>query len=749
MNNPLHCSHHSALLNSLRYTLRPILLSALMFSPYVAAAPSWGEFQQDDCTHSNPATRQYSAVLNNIPWGQSWEAACAVTEATINGQTYSQPHRCVNTGFAMWGEFDVADASCEANWATLVGTDYHTHQDDGCQTSGQYAGKRKYSSRLWNVSGESWEQACAEMSMTLAGKTYTSPHACINTQSTGMWGEWYLPDSSCSATPASYVRGVDDLLKSTDALSGYIDMHTHLMSHLGFGGTIFHGSPYGEPAVALASCPSGNDEDHAEGHSRVEDILKDDLIDILGAVLATSTHENAGYNTLPFWPAYNSYTHQTMYYDWLKRAYEGGMRTMVALAVNGDYMFGATDNGLPDIIKGTQIATNPVYDLNDMETLRRQTAGVYAMQDWIDQKYGGAGLGWFRIVTSAAQAQSVIASGKLAVVLGSEVDYLADCDLVSCAQSQVDLAMQEIYDLGIRYVFPIHLKTNGFGGAAIYNILASGDTYDCKHYSQDCNLQGLTVQGEILITELMKKGMIIDVGHMSARSLADTLDIAESEAYPGIVTGHTGAYDMANQGNRHEGNLKGEDFQRIVALGGMIGLIAGQGNREEVSEWHEDDGSYLAHACGGTSQTFAQSYLYLKHLLGSDANAGRISVGTDFNGFAHMPGPRFGTDACPGGSSTISQTTTSQVIYPFATDPALINAATQATPVMFNNTYQFGQRSFDFNTQGLSHIGLMPEFFEDLRQQGLSRSDLEPVYRSAGYFTQMWQAAEIKSQSVE
>ena len=112
---------------------------------------------------------------------------------------------------------------------------------------------------------------------------------------------------------------------------------------------------------------------------------------------------------------------------------------MVVLAVNGDYMFGATDNGLPDIIKGIAIASNPVLDLNDMLILHRLTSAVYAMQDWIDQQSGGA---------------------------------------------------------------------------ATYNILASGDKYDCKHYGQNCNTLGLTDMGKFVMKELMKKGMIIDVGHI-------------------------------------------------------------------------------------------------------------------------------------------------------------------------------------------------------------------------------------------
>jgi len=65
------------------------------------------------------------------------------------------------------------------------------------------------------------------------------------------------------------------------------------------------------------------------------------------------------------------------------------------------------------------------------------------------------------------------------------------------------------------------------------------------------------------------------------------------------------------------------------------------------------------------------------------------------------------------------------------------------------NPYVMGGRVFDFNTDGIAHIGLMPDFFEDLRQQGLKRSDLEPIYRSSDYMTVMWEKAIARSTSIK
>ena len=69
----------------------------------------WGDFKRDHCT--SPGFRQYSAILWGIPAFVSWEETCRKTPAVVQGVKFSAPSRCVNTGAAMWGEFDVSDNS--------------------------------------------------------------------------------------------------------------------------------------------------------------------------------------------------------------------------------------------------------------------------------------------------------------------------------------------------------------------------------------------------------------------------------------------------------------------------------------------------------------------------------------------------------------------------------------------------------------------------------------------------------------
>lgn len=730
-------THRNLLTNTrIHRNIAMLLLAACGSSAFSA---NWGDFKKESCNASG-GTRKYSSILWNIPWGASWEDACRTTPATIDGVTYMAAS--CTTSFNEWGHFNVPDASCTAPWNVGFPT-YFTEKDDGCQ-SGARAGQRKYSSRIWNVSG-SWENTCADSSNAING-FQRRPDNCVNTGATGEWGEWFVPDSTCQATRPQIIRGAEDNYQNPAILSGYADLHTHLMSSLGFGGTTFLGTPYGHPALALQpDFSDDSDPQHARVHSAVERILQGDL---LGGLLATP-HPAGGYNKEPFyWPNFNSPTHQTMYQDWIQRAYEGGMRVMVALAANGDFMFGGTDNGLP-VHPSLGTAKLP-YD--DSSVLAAQTAEVSKMVNYIDQQYGGTGNGWFQIAKSPADINGLINKGKLAVILGTEVDYLFGCkrtpwpNTSPCTDAQIVNGVQSLYDSGIRVVFPVHLKTNGFAGAAIYNPLVyAPNQSDCVKPSK-CNDDGLTAQGVTLVKELMKKGIIIDIGHMSAKTMEAVLKLAEQARYPGIMSGHTGVYDISHESHRTEANITTSTIKRIMDLGGMIGLIAGQGNLNDVGEFRSPNPSdtMVPNECGHSSATWAQSYLYTKYVVGNRANDGRITIGTDLNGFAEMPGPRFGPQACFGGQApNRPPLATTKVTYPFRVPDSLIPAQTLATKPdrALMPLYKFGGHTYDFNSDGMAHMGLVPDFFEDLRQQGFKKSDLEPVYRSAGYFSRMWQGA--------
>ena len=151
-------------------------LLLMSFSSH-AYALRWGPFKKDACV--DWGKRQYSSILWDIPWGQSWEKTCAKTGATIKGKHYPKPYRCVNTGGHMWGEFIVEDASCKPHWGNF--------KDNGCVPLSRFKKKRQYSAILWDIpSGYSWEDACSRMPATVMGQHFDHPTACVKSNASAV-----------------------------------------------------------------------------------------------------------------------------------------------------------------------------------------------------------------------------------------------------------------------------------------------------------------------------------------------------------------------------------------------------------------------------------------------------------------------------------------------------------------------------------------------------------------------------------
>lgn len=121
---------------------------------------------------------------------------------------------------------------------------------------------------------------------------------------------------------------------------------------------------------------------------------------------------------------------------------------------------------------------------------------------------------------------------------------------------------------------------------------------------------------------------------------------------------------------------------------------------------------------------------------------GRVAIASDVGGFATMPAPRFGADACPGSlgdevrsaggrrSSQIvaqrdavryqTQLTSfpgKRVFTPEQLEAWLQGSASKAPNAPLSRSVA-GKREFDVNLDGLAHYGMIPDFFQELGQRG-------------------------------
>lgn len=553
-------------------------------------------------------------------------------------------------------------------------------------------------------------------------------------------GEYVLTASNRCGTMTAFVR-VE--MREVPPLFGIADTHVHFLAHLAFGGYGIFGAPHasnptllGDDAMrdALPWCSGPNG--HGAGG-------------VLPSLEGVGGHLVGGFPEFDGWPRYSTLAHQQAYIDWIKRAVDGGLRLAVCLAVNSELLATRMTE-----LYGSNLS------IDDMSAVDRQLDAMDAMVQFIDDQFGGTGRGWMQVATSPQQAHQIIASGKLALIKGVEVDCLggwatpAALEIDALAQGktvrQLIVEMLEaLYNKGVRHLFAIHGTNNAFGGPALFvrnydatNFFKTGQSFTVEEapnalgisYRLDedefqgggiaevlgyygikaaedvagsaliglalggliggpvgaasgaaagavisssrypcppnptnwgstpgghINAQGLTTYGEILIEEMMRLGMIIDIDHMGHKTTETVLQMCEAHEYP-VVSGHTGFRELkygwrpslpkndlqyARNGNAAQFGTKSnrlssevdktpDQLRRVRLLGGMVSPIT-----------HQRDG--LGCSCGngfvlndnaGSSKSFAQAFLYAHYHM----HGRRVGLGTDINGAAQLPGPRFG-----------------------------------------------------------------------------------------------------------
>ncbi|ASP38492.1 hypothetical protein CHH28_07310 [Bacterioplanes sanyensis] len=526
--------------------------------------------------------------------------------------------------------------------------------------------------------------------------------------------------SDCQPFPEAQVNVTGDInALRGDAASpvrGTIDPHTHITSYEFMGGKFIHGEPFNRWGVETAL----RDSKEIHGPNGSLDIIGN----LMGYDDVNHRYDTRGWPDFPFWPNHTQVSHMQYYYKWLERSHRGGVRMMVTHLVENE------------VLCNVQKTVNPASwinpnNCNTMASVHFQIRRLQEMQDYIDAQQGGPGKGFFRIVTSPQQAREVIADGKMAIIMGIEVSELFNCGLKdSCSKESIERQLMEVYDAGVRVMYPIHRFDNQLGGArqedGFINVgqwLSSArffETEECDsetrgqrftsgfpllsdvpvigdilkgiglspEYDESrlhCNRHGLSPLGEYLVQRMMDLGMIIELDHTSTRSGRAIMDLIEARNYSGVISGHS-HLNRKPDGSAHELHY------RIAQAGGMLSPY---NSTSTNLEWSIGE--------------FIDILTPTGYLVG-------VPFSTDMGGIGSQAGPRGDVASNP-------------LQYPFTTEFGQVI-----------DKQRTGNRVFDINQDGLAHFGIVADHIQDIRENASPRI-YDAVMTSAEAYLQMWQRA--------
>lgn len=148
-----------------------------------------------------------------------------------------------------------------------------------------------------------------------------------------------------------------------------------------------------------------------------------------------------------------------------------------------------------------------------------------------------------------------------------------------------------VADAGFRMISPAHFFDSAFGGSA-HGVVQGG----------------LTPKGREMVRRMEARGLLVDVAHASAATIADVLAMATRP----VVASHTGVRGTCDNAR----NLTDDQVRGIAATGGLIGI------------------GFWDTATGGTdAASIARSIRYASDLVG----IGHVALGSDFDGAVTVP----------------------------------------------------------------------------------------------------------------
>lgn len=566
--------------------------------------------------------------------------------------------------------------------------------------------------------------------------------------------------------------------------------HEHIMAELAFSGKWFWGSIDGPENEVMRRC-DGDGGTHAgadllcsvagwfpSGNSAGFDTCchSGGLADC--NYKATNGYDPDEYWTRLDWPKWDTQAHPRYWVGDMERALFHGLKLIFAIAVENESLCAKVD---------THVTHNPFRrgfhcDHGDSYySVVRQIEAIKAFA----LRHSAT----FQVAFTPAEARAIIQAGKMAIILGVEADYAWGNE-----KEPIDYLtrLQDYYNRGVRHIYLTHKLNGPLAGAAypsesqlkvlqfLHNcwyldpachlLTLTGDvtnyyelndplairlvldppdgfaTYPSslgggiitetetnfggESYSITKNAMGLSAAGVAVVDSMMKKGMFVDISHLSEKSINYVYAISQRNLnYPlsashaliravlpttaPSIDGRTPTCATA------ESALSDRTLERIATTEGFVGHFIAP---DPTLRYR---GTIVENDCVRSDKSLAQSLAYTvdnleEHRRAAGGERVSVALAGDFMGQGLGVAPRLGysnhsQDWC-GGNSEQQQS----------------NRAGTGPQDPHLNTYSdvLAKEQAQFATRGFAHPGLIKQLLDDLAGLQFSPQHLDPYQQN-------------------
>ena len=327
------------------------------------------------------------------------------------------------------------------------------------------------------------------------------------------------------------------------------------------------------------------------------------------------------------------------------------------------------------------------HSCDETATVELQAQRLRDLEDYVDAQEGGRGRGWFRLVYSPDEAERVIRRGKLAVLIGVESSNPFGCGQFEgqpkCDQAAIDAGIARLRAAGVRTLFLTHWVDNALAGAA----LEGGD-----------------------------KGTFIGAMQLSSTGRPFTTGPCPEPEQGDSCNDHgltdLGAYAVNRLMDNHmlieADHLSERAREQVLAIAEQRRYPLVSSHTGTGGVWTPDDLRRLFALGGFATATLDDAPKLAAKIL---AFGRPVGLGTDTGGFNALPGP---------GQPHLD--------YPFRSFDRRVVFSRERT----------GDRTFDLNTDGVAHYGLIADLLADMQRQPNGRRAMAALFGSAAAYLRTW-----------